>query len=140
MRVLLDTNVALDHLMNRMPWANDATALWQAAAAGDFQPFISAMTPVNVFYIVRKSGGSVLARQIVASLLGATGVCAIDQTVLQAAFTSPLTDYEDAVHYASAIANGMDAVVTRDPAGFTNVILPILSPSDFLRQLRMGTQ
>jgi len=30
MRVMFDTNVVLDHLLNRVPWANDATALWQA--------------------------------------------------------------------------------------------------------------
>ena len=36
MRALLDTNVALDHLLDRPPFAADATALWQANAAGRY--------------------------------------------------------------------------------------------------------
>ncbi len=139
MRVLLDTNVVLDHLMNREPWANDATALWQASSAGDFDAFISAMTPVNIFSIARKSSGIVLARQIVMSLLAAADVCPIDQSALKAALALPFTDYEDAVQYASAVAAEMDAIVTRDPSGFSGASLPVLSPSDFLRQLRTGT-
>lgn len=30
MRVLLDTNVVLDVLLNRQPWVKDASAIWQA--------------------------------------------------------------------------------------------------------------
>jgi len=83
--VILDTNVVLDHLLNRAPWANDATALWQASSAGDFDAFVSAITPVNVFSIARKSVGAVLARRITGSLLAAIGICPVNQAVFQAA-------------------------------------------------------
>jgi predicted nucleic acid-binding protein len=138
MRVLLDTNIVLDFLMNRMPWANDATALWQASGAGKFEAYISAITPVNVFYIVRKSSGIALAQQIVTSMLASAAMYPIDRTVLRTALSLPFRDYEDAVQYASAVASGMDAIVTRDVSGFTNASLPILSPTDSLRQLRTG--
>jgi len=140
MRVLLDTNVVLDHLLNRTPWANEATALWRASRAGEFDAFVSAITPVNVFYIARKSAGAVLARRITGSLLAAVDVCTVDQTVLRAALTLAFKDYEDAVQHASATAAQMDAIVTRDPAGYTNASLPILSPADLLRQLRANEQ
>jgi len=41
MRVMLDTNVVLDHLIDREPWGDDATAIWQACAAGAFDGFVS---------------------------------------------------------------------------------------------------
>lgn len=139
MRVLLDTNVALDHLLNRAPWASDATALWQPSSTGIFDAFVSAITPVNVFYIARKGVGVVLARRITGSLLAAIGICTVNLAVLQAAQTLAFKDYEDAVQHASASAARMDAIVTRDPAGYAGAVLPVLSPADFLRQLRAAT-
>lgn len=85
MRVMLDTNVVLDHLLNRQPWTNDAKAIWQASVAGEFDAFVSAITPVNVFSVARKGLDAILARRITASLLATVGVCEIDQAVLQAA-------------------------------------------------------
>jgi len=139
MRVMLDTNVVLDHLLNRVPWANDATALWQANGAGNFDAFVSTITPVNVFYVARKAVGAVLARQITGSLLAAVGICAVDQAVLRAAHALAFKDFEDAVQYASASDARMDAIVTRDPADFVGATLPVLTPADLLRQLRTAT-
>lgn len=139
MRVMLDTNVVLDHLLRRIPWAEDATALWQANSAGDFEAFVSAITPVNVFYVARKGVGAVLARRITESLLHSVGICVIDQAVLQAASMLRFTDYEDAVQHASASAAHMDAIVTRDPGGYADATLPVFAPADFLRQLRTAS-
>ncbi len=136
---MLDTNVVLDHLLNRAPWAHDATAPWQASSAEDFDACVSAITPVNVFYIARKSVGAVLARPITGSLLAAIGICPVNQAVFQAAHALAFKDYEDAVQHASASAARMDTIVTRDPAGYVSATLPVLAPADFLRQLRAAT-
>lgn len=139
MRVMLDMNIVLDHLLKRIPWADDATALWQANSAGDFDAFVSAITPVNVFYIARKGVGVVLARRIIESLLISVSICVVDRAILQAAHVLGFKDYEDAVQHASATATQMDAIVTRDPGGYMDATLPVLAPADFLRQLRTAT-
>jgi len=53
-RVLLDTNVVLDFLLDRVPFADAAATLWQANDAGKITAYVSAITPANVFYIARK--------------------------------------------------------------------------------------
>ena len=53
-RILLDTNVVLDFLLDRVPFADAAATLWQANDAGKITAYVSAITPVNVFYIARK--------------------------------------------------------------------------------------
>ncbi len=50
----------------------------------------------------------------------------IDHDSLRAALTLPLKDYEDAVQVASAQANGLEAIVTRDLADFAGATLPRL--------------
>lgn len=62
-------------------------------------------------------------------------VTVIDDAVLQVAHTLQWPDYEDAVQYASATANGMAAIVTRNLADYRRATLPVFSPADFLAQL-----
>jgi hypothetical protein len=56
-------------------------------------------------------------------------ICPINRTVLDSA--SGLTDFEDAVQIYSAIAQNLDAIVTRDATGFLSSSIPVLS----IRQL-----
>jgi len=135
MRVLLDTNVILDFLLDRLPFADAATAVWLASEQGQFEGYVSAITPVNVFYIARKIKGVDAARQMVDGLLSACQVCPIDLPILQSALTLPMRDYEDAVQHASASAIQIDAIVTRNLKDYTGATLPVFSPEDFLKQL-----
>jgi predicted nucleic acid-binding protein len=54
MRVLFDINIILDLFLDRAPFADEAAALWQANADGRLEGFVSAITPVNLFYIARR--------------------------------------------------------------------------------------
>lgn len=54
MRALLDTDVILDLVLERSPWADDAEVLVEAHERGLFDAYLAPITPVNVFYIVRK--------------------------------------------------------------------------------------
>ncbi len=54
MKVLLDTSVLLDLLLNRMPWAADMVAVWNAHRRGEIEAFLAAFAVPTVFYIVRK--------------------------------------------------------------------------------------
>jgi predicted nucleic acid-binding protein len=85
MRVLFDTNVILDVLLDRPGFAEPAAALWRANEEGRLEGYISAMTPVNVFYIARKLKGAEIARQIAAELLAAFRLCPLDHATLHAA-------------------------------------------------------
>ncbi|MBE2232256.1 MAG: PIN domain-containing protein [Anaerolinea sp.] len=134
-RVLLDTNVVLDFLMDRAPFADAAAAVWEANRKGQIETHVSAITPVNVFYIARKLKGMEEARKAVEGLLAECRVAQIDLDVLQDALTLPFQDYEDAVQLASAVYSRLDFLVTRDPKDYTKASLPVLSPSALLTHL-----
>jgi len=57
MRVLLDTNIVLDVLLKREPWAADARAIWQANDQGRITGHILASVLTDIFYIARKQAG-----------------------------------------------------------------------------------
>jgi|ERR1044071_10081265 predicted nucleic acid-binding protein len=135
MRVLLDNDVVLDYLLEREPFVQTARRLFELNAQGVFDGYISGITPINVFYIGRKFLKRDELARVLKDLLFAIRVCPITHAVLSQAFALPLTDYEDAVQHASATANHLDAIVTRNLKDYKNATLPVFSPADFLNQL-----
>ncbi|WP_339381795.1 PIN domain-containing protein [Dendronalium phyllosphericum] len=64
-------------------------------------------------------------------------ICPVNRAVLESAFSSSLTDFEDAVQIACAVAQGLDAVVTRD-TDFSNTLISVLNVEEVLQQLEAG--
>ena len=69
-------------------------------------------------------------------LLKLVKICPIDSDNLQSAITSPITDYEDAVQHECAVAENLDAIVTRNIKDYKNASLKVYSPSEFIQFLQ----
>jgi predicted nucleic acid-binding protein len=135
MRVLLDTDVVLDLILTRKPFADDAAAIWTSNERGEVDACISPITPVNVFYIVRRLKGTETARQAVNELLAGLRVCALDQDDMRRAAALPMRDYEDSVQVAAATADAADAIITRNIADYGGAPVPVLTPGEFAASL-----
>jgi predicted nucleic acid-binding protein len=136
MRVLIDTNIILDFFLEREPFRTDAEALFQAIQSKQVRGYVTATTVTDIFYIARRQTRSIeRARQAVSETLAVMQICLVNRPILEQAFASPLTDFEDAVQLACAIANNLDAIITRDTQGFAGAILPIFSVGELLERL-----
>jgi predicted nucleic acid-binding protein len=69
MRILLDTNVLLDFLLAREPFAIEAREIWLACEEGRCTGFLAAISVTNIWYIGRRIVGTDVAREHVANLL-----------------------------------------------------------------------
>jgi predicted nucleic acid-binding protein len=136
MRVLLDTDVILDFLLERKPFFLAASELLKLNANGAFDAYISSITPINVFYIGRKIVGASKIRQGIDDLLRLVNVTAVDQPSLIQALGLPFRDYEDAVQHCCATAGSLAAIVTRNTSDYKNATLPIFAPTEFLNHLK----
>lgn len=136
MRVLLDTNIVLDLILERENFVEDAEAIFLAQAQGRLSAYISAITPGTAYYVARRTKGSADARNAVAGMLKITHVAAVDHSVLQHAVGLPLTDYEDAIQLAGAMAEQLDAIVTRDAKDFQGSPIPVFSPAELLAKVK----
>lgn len=139
MRVLFDTDVVLDLLLDRAPFAQDAAALFELHEQGRLDGYVSGVTVVNVFYVTRKLKGMDTARRAVEELMKALDVCPLDRNVLADAQRLPFSDYEDAVQHACAAASGLDAVVTRNLEDYKNAVLHVFSPDGLLKHLQINS-
>jgi predicted nucleic acid-binding protein len=136
MRVLFDSDVVLDLVLDREPFAEDAAALFEMHEQGRIGDHVSGITLVNVFYVARKLKGMDAARLAVKELLTTLSVCPVDQNILKAAHTLPFSDDEDAVRHACAEAGGFDAIVTRNLEDYEGAALPAFAPGDFLKHMQ----
>jgi len=132
----VDTNIVLDFLLEREPFRQDAERLFEAIASDQITGYVTATTLTNIFYIARRLTQSIeRARQAVAMTLTVMEVCPVDRATLEIALTSSLSDFEDAVQIACAIARNLEAIVTRDQQDFSNSSLPVLTASQVLERL-----
>jgi predicted nucleic acid-binding protein len=136
-RVLIDTHIVLDFLLQREPFSQDAELLFKAIDDGQVVGYVTATTLTDIFYIARKHTRSVeQARQAVSETLTAMVICPVNRTVLESAFSSGLADFEDAVQLFCAVTQGLEGILTRDTQGFLSSPLPVLSIQELLSRLR----
>lgn len=136
MKILVDTNIVLDFLLEREPFRQDAERLFEAIASSQITGYVTATTLTNIFYIARRLTQSIeRARQAVAITLAVMEVCPVDRTTLEIALASDRSDFEDAVQIACAIAQNLGAIATRDLEDFSNATLPVLSINQLLERL-----
>jgi predicted nucleic acid-binding protein len=132
MRVLLDSNVCFDFLLARPDDFVNAAAIFSGLKDGDFEGFVCSVTFTTIHYVVRKVESRESALLAVDTLMKVVEVCPVDRRVLEQARLLAFKDYEDAVQCASAVAEGLDAIVTRNTRDFEQSPIPVYSPAEFL--------
>lgn len=132
MTALVDINVVLDVLLNREPFADASAALWERIETGVCTGLLSAHAFPTIHYLIRKERGSGPAKRSIAAMRTVFGVAAVDGDVIDRSLELVFTDFEDAITSSAAEAASADFVVTRDPKGFRNSPVSVLSPEEFL--------
>ena len=135
-KILFDTNVVLDVLLDRKPFADAGAAAWMAAETGVVKGMLAAHAVTTIHYLVRKEMGAARTKRLLASILSVFGVAAVGSEVLHEALESSLTDFEDAVTAAAARFAGCVHIVTRDPKGFRGSPVSSIAPEALTALLR----
>jgi predicted nucleic acid-binding protein len=130
-KVLFDTNVVLDLLLDREPWAQTAADLVARVEREEIEGALGATTITTIHYIAAKAKGSALAREQIRKLLAIFAIAPVNRPVLDAALELGMADFEDAVLCEAARQAGAEVIVTRDPKGFKKAVgMTILSPKE----------
>lgn len=138
--LLVDVNIVLDALLDRIPHGVAAARLWAAAEQKRVRARVPAHGVTTLFYLVRQAKGAAAARRAVEAVLSVFGVAPADDGVLRRAVSLCWADFEDAVCAAAAEAAGCDLIVTRDPAGFRGSPVPVVDPATAVSLLEEGEE
>jgi predicted nucleic acid-binding protein len=134
-KILIDTNVILDLLLEREPFVENEIALFDQIEQGKLEGHIAAATITNIFYIIRKTEGREVAIDAIHRLLIGLHFCAVDRQTVETALSLGLKDFEDSIQLACATLSQLEGIVTRDRKDFIGSNLPIYSPTELLSQI-----
>jgi predicted nucleic acid-binding protein len=135
MKVLIDTNIVLDLLLEREPFINDAIKLFEQIEQGKLKGYIAATTITNIFYIIRKAESRETAVESVQRILTGLEFCEVNRAVVETALAHGLKDFEDGIQLACATLNHLDVIVTRDLKDFAGANFSVCSIADLLARL-----
>jgi len=132
MRVLIDTNIVLDVLLNREKHVRDSAIIISKVQEGILEGYLAAHTIATLYYFGRKHIGPDAAKRFLVELIKIFRIARVDEYVIEQSLSLSLPDFEDAVVCASADASDTVAVITRDKDGFKRATMPVFSPSEML--------
>jgi len=135
LRILFDTNVILDVLLDREPFSSTAAKLFSKVETGEITGYVCATTITTLHYISSKVIGASSAIEEINKLLMLFEVAPVNRAVLDAALTSGFKDFEDAVVHESGVYKETQGIVTRDFDGFKKSKINIYSPEELLLML-----
>lgn len=127
--LFLDTDVILDYVGNRKPFAEFAMRTFEGAHQGKFRIHTSGNSITITHYILCKTLKESKARLDISDLLDFIHIIPIDQKVLKQAFRSGFNDFEDAVqHECSLTVSGMQFIVTRNLRDYKKSRIKAIGP------------
>jgi predicted nucleic acid-binding protein len=136
MRILVDTNIVLDVLLNREPFVHESRRIWEAADEGVFDACIASFTVATIHYICRRQAGQQAADSAIDLCVAGFEIAALYRECVLAARRMPGGDFEDNLQIATAVTDFMQGIVTRNPDDFVGSPIRIFTPTELLLALR----
>ena len=133
-RILIDTNVLLDYLLEREPFFEDAREIVVSCAEGKIKGCIAAHSISNMFFILRKDYSAKERREILANLCSIFDVEGIDKAKLLSGLANEdFLDFEDCLQMECAKSFGANYIVTRNVADYSASDVKAIEPKDYLK-------
>lgn len=135
-KILIDTNVLIDYILEREPFFDDAMRVISSCIDGSVKGYIAAHSISNMFFILRKDFTIKERREILSNLCTIFEVEGIDKSKLMLALSNEkISDFEDCLQMECAKKCRVDYIVTRNIADFTSSEIEAVLPSEYLKLL-----
>jgi predicted nucleic acid-binding protein len=136
MRLIIDTNVFLDVILERQPLCEASAAVLNLTSGDDHVLLMPAHAAATIAYIVEvntKSRGK--ARQALSLCLGIAHVAALDESVILRGLSYGFKDTEDSFVAAIAEQERADFIITNNVKDFALSPVDALSPAEYLSRI-----
>ena len=130
-RVLYDTNVILDVLLQREPHFTASAKALDAAGQKKVEGFISGHAVATIAYLLQRQVGRDGTKSLLLHLLSNLKVAPVTDAGIRQALTGAFADLEDAICTAAAQEAGAAIIITRNVADFKSSPIPAVTPAAF---------
>jgi predicted nucleic acid-binding protein len=113
-KIFIDTNILLDYLITQRTGNSPAQRIMELIVEDKLTGYISPISLLNIFFILRKQRTEQERKEIIESFLEILEIVELDFDLLQTGLYIPVLDYEDGVQYISAVKANVDFIITGD--------------------------
>ena len=135
MKVLIDTNILLDIALDRTLFVDDACRLLDAAQKGHIDAYIAWHSISNFHYISAPKQSEKERREFLKSLFSFAKIAPVVTADILRALSLNMTDFEDAMQAAAALACGAELIATRNLRDYVKSPIKAYAPQDVLKQI-----
>jgi predicted nucleic acid-binding protein len=132
MKVLIDSNVALNKLLKQPDFFAGSNAIFNLAETGKITGYISASAITDIYYITRKSFGKASARENIKKMLHIFQPATVTGNDIFIALDLEWGDFEDSVQYVVGSGLSVDYIITRNTKDFSSGSISAVTPEQFL--------
>ena len=135
MVLLIDANILLDVLMNRIEYIKDSSLIWKLCETKKAIGYISTLTFANMIHIMRKELDPNQIELIYKKLCLIFEIADLDVNILEQAIQMKWKDLEDAIQSVTAQKIKADFIITRNVKDFIYSKTLSLTPTELLARL-----
>lgn len=133
MKVMIDTNVIIDVLLERENFVEESYKILSMCEEHRISGFVSASSVTDIYYLVRKYTHSTeLSYKAIGKLLEIVKVCGVTNNDVLTAFQKKAKDFEDCLVSVCAKSNNCNYIITRNKKDFENFDVEALTPTEFI--------
>jgi predicted nucleic acid-binding protein len=133
MKVLIDTNIALDILLNRIDFYSNSVGVFIMAEKKLITGYISASAITDIFYIAQKKLGKIAVKEAIKRVLKVFYPATVTDDNVYQALDLGWDDFEDSVQYVVGEGLSVDYIITRNTQDFTSGSIAAVSPEQFIK-------
>lgn len=133
-KVFIDSDVILDFLTMRKPFAHDAMKVIQFGYSGELKITTSSLSISNVHYVLSRAQNKKSALTKIKEILNLIEVLSVHQSTIDRAAYSTFKGFENAVQNFAAHENGIRNFITRNVKDYSASDLSIQTPSEFVKE------
>jgi predicted nucleic acid-binding protein len=133
MTVLIDTNVALDILLNRQPHYINAARIYGLTENNVIRSFISASAITDIFFLAKSQCGKKQTKEALKKLLQIFKPATVTDSHIFQALNLDWDDFEDSVQYVVGESFSANYIVTRNTKDYTTSSIPAVTPEQFVQ-------
>ena len=135
-KVFIDSNIVIDFLTDREPFAIDAAKIFELSNQGKLKIYISSLSINNIHYIISRLESKKKAISLINQLLPLIEILPVVRSTIEKTIIANFKDFEDGLQNFCAEEGKLNTIVTRDIKGFSKSKLAILTPSEYLVSIR----
>lgn len=132
--ILVDANIFCDCATRRKNWDTSSIILFKVQN-GLHKGYISSLTVPLLYFYIKKEGGYDLpvVREHTKILVDGFELVPLTEAIITNAFSSNISDFEDAIQYLSAEERNCEYIITRNKKDFpNNSDINVVTPEEYI--------